>query len=247
MTPRRCANRVGRRRDEAVAVAAMLGLEPVSFRDTPARRLRCGLPGAAVDVAAAIACCEPEMLWVPAFEGAHQDHDAANALAAMLLPGLRVWEFAAYNFAGGKVQANRFPSICGGEVSLAASAEEAARKRAALSIYASERGNLRHIGVREEAARPLPSHDYGKPPHPGRLFRERFHWVPFRHRRIDFLSSEQLYRELGAFASAATVAAFEPAPGGEARQSDCELAGALDKAEGQRSVERDAGDGGQRY
>src|SRR5579864_4879115 len=35
------AARMARRRAEAEAAAALLGLEPVGFRDTPARRLRC--------------------------------------------------------------------------------------------------------------------------------------------------------------------------------------------------------------
>jgi LmbE family N-acetylglucosaminyl deacetylase len=244
--PRRYADRVRRRRDEALAVAALLEIKPVGFRDTPARRSRCDLPRALEDVAAAIARCDGNMLWVPAFEGAHQDHDATNALAAMLTSRLPVWEFAAYNLAGGKVRSNRFPTIRGGEVTIRANEAEAARKRAAIAVYASERGNLRQVAATQETARPLPRHDYGSAPHAGRLFRERFHWLPFRHPRIDFLPSEQLYRELGAFASAATIAAFEPAPRGEARQSDGKFAGALDEAERQRCVERDAGDGGQR-
>jgi len=45
--------------------------------------------------------------------------------------------------------------------------------------------------------RPLPRYDYAAPPHPGRLFRERFQWVPLRHPRIDFTPSARVYGALG--------------------------------------------------
>ena len=67
------------------------------------------------------------------------------------------------------------------EIAIAGTAAETEAKRAALAVYASERRNLRHIAADREACRPLPAHDYGRPPHAGILFRERFHWVPFRH------------------------------------------------------------------
>ena len=204
LSPRRrwrYERRVGRRQDEALAAARLVGLETVDFRDTPARCLRCDLDRAARSLAAALAACRAEALWVPAFEGAHQDHDAANALAASVAGAVPVWEFAAYNFAGGRVRSNRFAAERGGEIAIGATPSEAERKRAALACYASERGNLGHIGAEREAFRPLPAHDYGRKPHPGRLFRERFHWVPFRHPRIDFSPSAEIYRDLGVWTS----------------------------------------------
>ncbi|HZT88620.1 MAG TPA: PIG-L family deacetylase [Stellaceae bacterium] len=193
------AERVRRRQAEAAAAAALLGLEADCFPDIPARRLRHHLEAAAARVAAVAAAADT--LWVTAYEGAHQDHDAANAVAARFRGRLPVWEFAAYNFAGGRVRANRFPAARGGEMLIEPSAEEAALKRQALGCYVSERGNLRHIGVGREICRPLPPHDYGAPPHPGRLFRERFHWVPFRHPRVDFDPSGDVYDCLERFAA----------------------------------------------
>jgi LmbE family N-acetylglucosaminyl deacetylase len=242
--------RVRWRGDEALAAARLLGLEPVGWRDTPARRLRFDLDGAARDIGTAIAACRPEALWVPAFEGAHQDHDAANALAAAVAvtgDPLPVREFAAYNFAGGRVGANRFAAMRGGEVAIDATRDEAQRKRQALGCYASERGNLGHVGAGREAFRPLPAHDYSAWPHPGRLFRERFHWVPFRYRRIDFDPSAEIYRDIAAWISArrqrrGTV--LDDGPGGEAGQADREFARPLDEAEGKRAVGRQTGDAG---
>jgi len=50
--------------------------------------------------------------------------------------------------------------------------------------------------LRTEALRPLPAHDYGRRPHEGRLFFERFQWVPLRHPRIDFDPPDTVYRAL---------------------------------------------------
>src|SRR5229473_5504111 len=136
----RYAARVRRRRAEAQEAAALLGLEPVGFRDTPSRRLRADLDRAAAELDAALAACGAEALWVPAFEGGHQDHDAANALAAGVRHRLPVWEFAAYNFFGGQVRANRFAALRGGEVAIEATAAEARVKRRVLECYRSERG-----------------------------------------------------------------------------------------------------------
>src|SRR5881394_2020989 len=157
------AARVARRREEARTAAALIG-EPIGFLDYPSRRLRHHLDAAAAEAGRAIAEYAASELWVPAFEGAHQDNDAANALAAQFCDLLPVYEFAAYNFAGGRVRSNRFADRQHGEVAIEATAGEAALKRQALACYESERGNLQHIGAERESWRPLPRHDYRAPP-----------------------------------------------------------------------------------
>jgi LmbE family N-acetylglucosaminyl deacetylase len=238
--------RVWRRQEEALGVARLLGIEIAGFRDTAARCLRFDLDTAASDIAATITRCRAEAVWVPAFEGAHQDHGAANALAASVAGAVPVWEFAAYNFAGGRVRSNGFApkdsaGDRGGEIALFGTAAETGAKRAALASYASQRLNLHHIVADREACRPLPAHDYSRPPHAGRLFRERFHWVPFRHPGVDFDPSAEIYRDLAAWIStrqACRSAALDNPPGGEPRQPDREFAGALDETERQRVVGR---------
>jgi len=235
------AKRLRRRRDEARVAASLVGFEPIGFSDCPSRRLRHHLDEAAAEVDRAVAACGAEALWVPAFEGAHQDHDAANALAARFCARLPVYEFAAYNFAGGQVRANRFADERGREYAIEARPKEMALKRQALACYVSERGNLRHISVTREAWRPLRAHDYAAPPHPGRLFRERFHWVPFRHPRIDSEASIAVYADIGRWASA-DLAHRHPAlgdgPGEEPGQADREFAGAFDETQGERGLGR---------
>jgi LmbE family N-acetylglucosaminyl deacetylase len=196
------AVRFARRRDEALAAGRFLGFDPVGFLDIPSRRLITRLDEAAAAVDRALVETSADCLWVTALEGAHQDHDAANALAARVRDRLPVWEFAAYNLAGGCVQSNRFIDARGGVIELHLNCEELLLKREALQLYTSERGNLRHIRVREEAYRPLPRYDYAAPPHEGKLFRERFHWVPFRHPRIDLTPSADIYAALGRWSIA---------------------------------------------
>jgi len=235
------AARLSRRRTEARLAAALFGMESIGSLDHPSRRLRYHLDAAAAEIGRAIMEHAIEALWVPAFEGAHQDHDAANALAARFCDVLPVHEFAAYNFAGGRVRSNRFADRHDGDVTIESTAAEAALKRQALACYESERGNLRHVRAEGESWRPLPHYDYGTPPHSGRLFRERFHWVPFRHPRIDFEASATVYAEIGRWASAAAAArqpALGDAPGDEPWQADREFAGALDQTEGERGLGR---------
>jgi LmbE family N-acetylglucosaminyl deacetylase len=203
--------RAKRRQDEAAAAAALLGLGSHGCLGFPSRHLVRHLDNASDRIEGLLDDVDATELWVTAFEGAHQDHDVANALAARFRDRLPVLEFAAYNYAGGRVRSNRFPAAGASVVDLRANRDEAVLKRRALRLYRSERGNLRHIRVGQEQYRLMPRHDYARPPHPGKLFRERFHWVPLRHPRIDFTPSAEIYSVLGQW-SAATVAA-PPRPG----------------------------------
>lgn len=204
--------RIVRRREEAIEAAPLCGLRPAGFLEIPSRRLIAHLDAAAAALDRAIAETAADGLWVPAFEGAHQDHDAANALAARFRDRLPVWEFAAYNYVGGRVRSNRFPAAGpDAAVELRLGGEEKALKRTALSLYASERRNLGHIHLVAEVHRPLPRHDYAAPPHPGKLFRERFQWVPFRHPRIDFTPSADVYAALGRWSAAQATASVSAA------------------------------------
>ena len=111
-----------------------------------------------------------------------------------------VLEFSEYNAARG-VRSNHFPSETGQETILWLDGAEAAWKRKLIAHYRSERGNLRHIRFVREVLRPLALHDYGRPPHAGRLFYERFQWIPFRHPRVDFTSPAKVAAAIGAFSA----------------------------------------------
>lgn len=190
------ATRVQRRRGEARAVAARVPLTPLGFHDVPSRALKAHLAASHRAIAEAIAAHAIDALWTPAWEGAHQDHDATNFLAAQFADRVPVTEYAAYSFFDGRVRSQEFADA-GAEI-LALDADEQAWKRTQLETYASERGNLAHIRWTQEARRMLPAHDYTRPPHDGKLFYQRFQWVPFRHPRIDFDRPEAVCAALAA-------------------------------------------------
>lgn len=223
--------RVARRRAEAAAAASALGMTRLPDDGLPARRLRDALAAQHMRVLAALDAHRIDTLWAPAYEGAHADHDAANALAAAARrarPALAAWEFAEYNNAGGRVRANEFADRRRADTKgeQAARDEEAAQdqvvtlepadeherrwKAELLALYRSEAFNLRAVGARfasggaalqpfRERFRPLPRHDYARPPHPGRLFYERFHWVPLRVPQIDFTTGAEVSAAIAAF------------------------------------------------
>jgi LmbE family N-acetylglucosaminyl deacetylase len=191
--------RVTRRWAEVEAAARRLGYDIALRQDIPTRTLKARLKETHALVAAALARLNADMLWAPAYEGAHQDHDAANCLAAAFAARVPVWEFAEYSNAGGRVLSQEFFAPNGGETVLELSETETAQKRAALALYASERGNLRHVGARREAFRPLAPYDYARPPHPGVLFYQRFQWVWPRHPRVDYARPEEVSAALAAF------------------------------------------------
>lgn len=192
------AARVERRRREAHEAAAILGIEPVAFLGFPSRALKAHLSEAAAAIVRTCAERAIDAVWVLAWEGGHQDHDVANFLAAKAAGGRPVTEFAEYNRGAGAVRWNRFAAPNGGETELRLTPEEIAAKRRLVAIYGSESANLAGVRFEVESHRPLPAHDYAKPPHDGMLLRERFHWVGrlFRHPRVDFEPSQAVYDAL---------------------------------------------------
>jgi len=207
---RHYGRRIARRRAEAEAAAAKLGLVPAGFLEIAARTLKSAIGPALGAIGAALARHAITDIWTPAWEGGHQDHDVANFLAAHYAARCRITEFAEYQFHGGRVACGRFALPNGSELTLRLREEEREAKRVLLRLYASERGNLAHIATDQEERRPLASYDYTMPPHPGLLFRERFHWLPFSHPRVDGEPTARVLAELAA------AKRNSPEPSGEA-------------------------------
>ncbi len=184
-------HRQRRRQKEANLVADLLGIEPFHFNDIPSRKLKDFLKPARETLSQAIRRLEIDTLWAPAYEGGHQDHDTANFLANTLTGHALVWEFSEYHYYRGKVKSQDFFSQNGTEQTIVLDRSEQESKRQALSLYPSERGNLRHIDTSQEIFRPLTSYDYTRPPHPGKLFYQRFQWVP-GHPRIDYCQPHEV-------------------------------------------------------
>lgn len=200
---RRYESKVNRRRKEAEIVADLLGLTPIGFSDRPARHLWRNLPDVAAEIRRVVHKYNIDQLWIPAYEGGNADHDGLNGLCGTLRSSLPpILEFAEYNYADGKAHSQSFPSKNGGEAFLLLTAEEQTLKQKALALYKSEKQNLNYIQTHHETLRPLAAHDYSKPPHEGTAWYARFHWVPFRHPRVDFTKPEDVCEAISAFARA---------------------------------------------
>jgi len=194
---------VARRRDEARRAAATLGLSPAGFLDWPSRTLKSHLDEAMAAISRTLDERGIDEIWTPAWEGGHQDHDVTNFLAARIAGKVSVREFAEYNFAGGRVRSQSFPQPNGTEQVLTLTAEETRFKAELLSIYRSERLNLRYVRLDQESLRPLGRYDYRAAPHLGRLFCERFQWVPVPHPSVDFEPSASVRAALASWAGTA--------------------------------------------
>jgi len=194
---------VARRRAEAERVCAELGIGIAGWSDRPARHLWRELVQAEAETRRALAATGADQVWTPAYEGGNPDHDGASALASRLAAeGLSVLEFAEYNLAGGRPRSHAFPGPNGTEATLKLAAAERARKRRALALYASEKANLGYVASERECFRPLAAYDYARPPHAGRLWYERFQWVPFRHPQVDFTQGREVSAAICAYLGA---------------------------------------------
>lgn len=197
--------RIETRRAEALKVAALLNLQVAGYSDRPARGLWPRLSEALHDVRETIQTHAIDQIWVPAYEGGHPDHDGLNALAFCLKEEVDVLEFAEYNFAGGKPHSHVFPQMNGEEITLTLTPEEQQLKRESLKLYASEQKNLGYVQTEKEVFRPLATYDYSLPAHGGKVWYNRFDWVPFAHPRIDRTRPEDVCRAIEAFFAEASA------------------------------------------
>lgn len=190
---------VATRRAEGEAAARALGVVPLGWSSRPARHLWRELPQVWDDVQAVLARRTYDQVWVPAYEGGNPDHDALNALGARLKESFDVWEFAEYNFFGGKARLNRFVSSDETLRTIVLTPAEHLWKRNLLGLYESENDNLFYVKAEQESCRPLAVYDYAQPPHQGVLWYARFQWVPFRHPRVDFTKAAEVSAAIEKF------------------------------------------------
>lgn len=190
---------VARRRAEGEDAARLLGLAPVGWSLRPARHLWREMEAVHQKIETTAAEHKIDQIWVPAYEGGNADHDALNAIGSLLRVRYSVLEFAEYNFAGSKAHSNQFPHPDASEQILTLTPAEREKKRAALAIYASEKGNLNYVKTERECWRVLAGYDYSQPPHDGVLWYARFQWVPFRHPRVDFTNPAEVSAAIETF------------------------------------------------
>lgn len=192
--------RVARRLGEAHAAAADSGVTIVRQSELATRELKSAIPETLAAVRELLTDEAVDTVWVPAYEGGHQDHDVANFIGSRLTVLCDVFEFAEYHNATGRTSNNAFISHSGDELVLELSAAEQVAKTRRLGLYRSERGNLGYVTVTHERFRPLARYDYANPPHEGKMFYQRFQWVPY-HPRIDYTKPVEVCAVCAEFAA----------------------------------------------
>lgn len=190
-----------RRWREARAAAARLGLprhalHRLGATDMEAFRELARLETALTRLAAHLA---PAVVWSPAYEGSHPDHDVAAFLAARLAAARRLphREFALYSWRRGLAPL-RFGSGPPGRIHRLPPAL-AAWKSELVAIYASQAPLLHQFPCDHERYRPAPAYDFTRRPLPGPTLYERWGWAM----RADMLVSAfatVLRRPIGASA-----------------------------------------------
>jgi N-acetylglucosamine malate deacetylase 2 len=122
---------------------------------------------------------DPQALLTLAYEGGHPDHDSCNFITSVIARerSLPTWEMPVdHLFHKGKHKFQTFipaPKPC---ISLRPTADEIARKRMALEMYASQGQFLVRFASVDESFRPLAEYDYARPPHEGVLNYEAWQW-----------------------------------------------------------------------
>lgn len=136
-----------------------------------------------------LAADPPELILTPAYEGGHPDHDAASLLAAVLARAARipVVEYALYRLAPSGIVRQRFVGESPGRLP----SHLADCKRACLAGYGSQSAVLRDFSPEFESLRPLPRHDYARPPGDRPTLYEHWGWS---------MSAPQVSSALAAYA-----------------------------------------------
>jgi len=207
---------------EGERVGRLLRLAPgdgrdLRLRDQQALRHLAAIAAAAEELLGSAHGAEAPLVYVPAYEGGHPDHDAVN-LAVRLLrtrrPDAEAREFPLYRrsaaglsvqsprpAAGTSAQSFEILSLDPGALALRRRLVRANASQALPSLlpllalaWAQGRG-------RAEPSRPLPVHDYARPPHEGALLYELY-----------------TRRRFAEFRTAALAALADAAPAGAAEQ-----------------------------
>lgn len=143
------------------------------------------LAGLARDVAGTLIEIRPGVVLTHAYEGGHPDHDATcfavrNACVLMDRLGFqapRVIEFTSYFADGSRTAVGEFLQSNAPVVSVGLGRERWIRKRRMLDCFISQRAMRSRLPAQEtERFRAAPEYDFGRPPHRGALFYERFEW-----------------------------------------------------------------------
>ncbi|HWG59953.1 MAG TPA: PIG-L family deacetylase [Candidatus Acidoferrales bacterium] len=137
-------------------------------------------------VAVALTRIRPDVVFTHSYEGGHPDHDSVALATHAAVAVLRakqaqtpnVTEFTSYHARPGIEGEIETGCFLGGEeaVEIAFADGERKIKDAMFQAYGTQKAMLANFRTQAERFRPAPSYDFSRPPHPGKLYYEHFHW-----------------------------------------------------------------------
>ncbi|MDC3091081.1 PIG-L family deacetylase [Rickettsiales bacterium] len=139
-----------------------------------------------------------DSIFVPAYEGGHQDHDVANFIASKFVKKINVFEYSEYHNYRDKIHSNSFINKIGNETLIELNKNEVAYKKKSLLIYKSERKNLNYIKTKREVYRPIIRYNYHYVPHTGTLFYKRFGIFSW-HPRVDSTDPKEVCKIINTY------------------------------------------------
>lgn len=166
------------RRAETLQAAAMLGVAQRSlfFLDAVDMEAYCELARLDSELSTLATIVSPRIIWSPAYDGGHPDHDVAAFLAARLAGRLAIphCEFALYP-AGRRLTPLRFSGPDQGSARHLTAGEQDF-KRALLAVYASQRSLLSRVDCTCERYRVAHRYDFRRRPVAGATLYESWGW-----------------------------------------------------------------------
>ncbi len=201
------AGYVAARRVELRNAMALAGVGPGQLRslDCPDQETTLHLAGLARGVAAVVRDVRPDLVVTHPYEGGHPDHDAAafatHAARRLVGPAAPpVAEMTSYHMGHGGVETGAFRA--GGEpvIRVPLTPAELDLRQRMLAAFATQRGLAEQFTFDAERFRMAPTYDFGRPPHDGQLWYEKFPWgatgQQFRDRAV--AAAAELAAETGA-------------------------------------------------
>lgn len=168
------------------------------LQNIPTRHLRSCIEQTFLKIKSIIKDQTIDSIFVPAYEGGHQDHDVANFIASKFIKKINVFEYSEYHNYRDKVHSNMFINKIGNETLIEFNKNEVDYKRNALLIYKSERKNLNYIEIKREVYRPIIKYNYNSVPHTGTLFYKRFGIFAW-HPRVDSTDPKDICKIINTY------------------------------------------------
>ena len=132
-------------------------------------------------MAATIADVRPDLVVTHPYEGGHPDHDAtafavhaARRLVGVAAPPIA--EMTSYHMGHGGVETGAFQGGDEPAVTIPLTPAEIDLRARMMAAFATQRGLADQFTFDAERFRLAPAYDFGRPPHAGQLWYEKFPW-----------------------------------------------------------------------